>query len=168
MRGYFAGAILTGTLFLGAATAADAPVATPTVNSGITRAELTKVLTSLGMTVQDATQQENDAWLKARAPKGVEFAVNFYDCAGEGAANRRCNDLQFLAQWELSKLTTPHAANLYNQKFVFGRAYLSQDGKTFLFDYSIKLKDGVTSANLKRQVDNWLRVLDDLRAIIKV
>ena len=168
MREYFVGACLACVLLLGGASAADTPVSAPTVNNGITRAELTKVLTSLGMTVQDATQQENDAWLKARAPKGIEFAVNFYDCTGEGAANRRCNDLQFLAQWELSKLTTPNAANLYNQKFVFGRAYLSQDGKTFMFDYSVKLKDGVTSANLKRHVDNWLRVLDDLRAIIKV
>jgi beta-mannanase len=119
------------------------------------------------MVVKDATQNEADPWLKARAPKGTEFYVNMYDCAGTGADSRRCNNLQFLAQWETNKQTTLDAANSYNQKFVFGRAYLSKDGKTFMFDYSVNIKDGTSSANLKRQVDNWLRVLDDVRAMLK-
>ena len=148
-----------------AASAADAP---PQIfGKGVTRAELTKILTSHGMTVQDATESESDPWLKAKAPKGTEFYVNMYDCEGVGAENRRCNNLQFLAQWELSKRTTPEAANIYNQKFVFGRAYISKDGKTFMFDYSLNIKDGVSLANLKRQVDNWLRVLDDVRGMLK-
>jgi hypothetical protein len=51
---------------------------------------------------------------------------------------------------------------------VFGRAYLSQDEKTFMFDYSINIQDGVTAGNLRKQVDNWLRVLDDVRGLLKV
>lgn len=136
--------------------------------NGITRLELTKVLTSHGMTVRDATQNEADPWLKARTPKGVEFYINMYQCAGEGPSGRRCTNLQFLAQWERNKNTTIEAANVYNQKFVFGRAYLSQDGKTFMFDYSINIQDGVTAGNLRKQVDNWLRVLDDVRGLLKV
>ena len=38
----------------------------------------------------------------------------------------------------------------------------------FMFDYSVNIKDGVTTANLKRHVDNWLRVLDDVRTHLKV
>jgi hypothetical protein len=90
-----------------------------------------------------------------------------YDCSGNGADDQRCNNLQFLAQWEVSKRTTIDTANVYNQKFVFGRAYLSKDGKTFMFDYSVNIKDGVSAANLKRHVDNWLRVLDDIRGMLK-
>jgi hypothetical protein len=51
---------------------------------------------------------------------------------------------------------------------VFGRAYLNKEGTRFMFDYSISIKDGVTVGNLKRHVDNWLRVLDDVRAQLKV
>ena len=139
-----------------------------TYTNGITRLELTKVLTSHGMTVRDATQNETDPWLKARTPKGVEFYINMYQCAGEGATGRRCTNLQFLAQWERTRHTTKDTANVYNQKFVFGRAYLSQDEKTFMFDYSINIQDGVTAGNLRKQVDNWLRVLDDVRGLLKV
>jgi len=148
-----------------AAPAAPAPVVM--FDHGVSRTELTKVLTQQGMTVQDATQNEADPWLKAKAPKGTEFYVNMYDCDGSGPDGRRCNNLQFLAQWEVSQRTTIDAANVYNQKFVFGRAYLSKDGKTFMFDYSVNIRDGVSAANLKRHVDNWLRVLDDIRGMLK-
>jgi hypothetical protein len=151
-----------------AAQAASGKAPSGTYANGITRLELTKVLTSHGMTVRDATQNEADPWLKARTPKGVEFYINMYQCAGEGSSGRRCTNLQFLAQWERNKNTTIEAANIYNQKFVFGRAYLSEDGKTFMFDYSVNIQDGVTAGNLRKQVDNWLRVLDDVRGLLKV
>jgi Putative bacterial sensory transduction regulator len=167
MRRLIASACLAIALSTTAAQGADA-VVPQMFAAGVTRVELTKVLTSHGMTVQDATENETDPWLKAKTPKGTEFYVNMYDCTGAGAENRRCSNLQFLAQWELSKRTTPDIANLYNQKFVFGRAYMAKDGKTFMFDYSINIKEGVSLANLKKQVDNWLRVLDDVRGLLKV
>ncbi len=165
MRKVLGGACILFASFCSPANAAD--TAPASFEKGVTREELTKILTSHGMTVKDATENEADPWLKAKAPKGTEFYVNMYDCEGEGANNRRCNNLQFLAQWELSKKTTLDAANVYNQKFVFGRAYMAKDGKTFMFDYSINIKDGVSLANLKRHVDNWLRVVDDVRAMLK-
>lgn len=165
MRNRLSGACLAVFMLCSPAYAADA---TPQMfERGVTRAELTKVLTSHGMIVQDATENESDPWLKAKAPKGTEFYVNMYDCEGTGAENRRCNNLQFLAQWELSKRTTVDAATLYNQKFVFGRAYMAKDGKTFMFDYSVNIRGGVSVANMNRLVDNWLRVLDDVRGILK-
>jgi hypothetical protein len=51
---------------------------------------------------------------------------------------------------------------------VFGRAALSGDGKSVVFDYPMNIKDGVTKGNLKKNVDNWLRVLDDVRTLLKV
>jgi hypothetical protein len=138
------------------------------IGQGVTRVELTALLSSFGMTVKDSTIQESDPWLSATTPKGTEFYVNMYDCVGSGAENRRCNNLQFLAQWELNKNANLDNANVYNQKFVFGRAYLNKDGKMFMFDYSVNIKDGVVKDNLKRHVDNWLRVLDDVRALLKV
>lgn len=138
------------------------------IGQGITRVELIAVLSSFGMTVQDSTTQDADPWLSAKTPKGTEFYVNMYDCVGSGADSRRCNNLQFLAQWELNKNAHLDNANIYNQKFVFGRAYLNKEGKMFMFDYSVNIKDGVATDNLKRHVDNWLRVLDDIRALLKV
>lgn len=146
----------------------SASAAGDVVDQGITRVELIKILASFGMTVKDSTTKESDPWLSATTPKGTEFYVNMYDCKGTGADRRRCNNLQFLAQWELGKTSGANNANVYNQKFVFGRAYLDKDGKMLMFDYSISIKDGVTLDNLRRHVDNWLRVLDDIRALLKV
>lgn len=162
--------ILTSLVLAAAVLAGNAAAAATTASyeQGITRTELMTVLKSQGLKVKDATTSENDPWLNATTPKGTEFYVNMYDCLGTGPESRRCNNLQFLAQWEMSKDVNLATANVYNQKFVFGRAYLSKDGKTFMFDYSVNIKGGVTSANLKRHVDNWLRVLDDVRELIKV
>ena len=165
---------LIGAALLLIATAANAaPAASPgapvaVFQTGISRVELTAVLSSHGLTVSDSTTKDSDPWLLAKTPKGTEFYVNMYDCAGDGADGRRCNNLQFLAQWELTKNADVDSANAYNQKFVFGRAYLNKEGTRFMFDYSISIKDGVTVGNLKRHVDNWLRVLDDVRAQLKV
>ncbi|MFM9863264.1 MAG: YbjN domain-containing protein [Micropepsaceae bacterium] len=156
-------------LSITAAAATAAPTAPVAVfQTGISRVELTAVLSSHGLTVSDSTTKDSDPWLLAKTPKGTEFYINMYDCAGDGADGRRCNNLQFLAQWELTKNANVDSANTYNQKFVFGRAYLNKDGSRFMFDYSISIKDGVTAGNLKRHVDNWLRVLDDVRAQLKV
>ncbi len=163
--------LLGAAVLLIATTANAAPAATPgapVFQTGISRVELTAVLSSHGLTVSDSTTKDSDPWLLAKTPKGTEFYVNMYDCAGEGADGRRCNNLQFLAQWELTKNAGVDSANAYNQKFVFGRAYLNKEGTRFMFDYSISIKDGVTVGNLKRHVDNWLRVLDDVRAQLKV
>ncbi|NOT40367.1 MAG: hypothetical protein HOP13_07745 [Alphaproteobacteria bacterium] len=165
MRSLFGAALLSI-----AATAAVAAPAAPVAvfQTGISRVELAAVLSSHGLTVSDSTTKDSDPWLLAKTPKGTEFYINMYDCAGDGADGRRCNNLQFLAQWELTKNANVDSANIYNQKFVFGRAYLNKDGSRFMFDYSISIKDGVTAGNLKRHVDNWLRVLDDVRAQLKV
>jgi hypothetical protein len=166
MRSIFSAALLLIAAITAHAAAPGAPVAV--FQTGITRVELIAVLSSHGLTVSDATVKDSDPWLTAKTPKGTEFYVNMYDCVGDGANGRRCNNLQFLAQWELTKNADIDSANSYNQKFVFGRAYLNKDGKMFMFDYSINIKDGVTAGNLKRHVDNWLRVLDDVRALLKV
>ena len=153
---------------IGSAAAAAPVTKVKLLEGGITRGELVEILASHGMTVKDSTTSDEDPWLSAKTPKGTEFYVNMYDCTGTGADKRRCNNLQFLAQWDLAKNAGVDSANIYNQKFVFGRAYLSKDGKMFMFDYSVNIKDGVTTANLKRHVDNWLRVLDDVRTHLKV
>jgi hypothetical protein len=162
--------LLTSLVFAVAILSGDAAIAASTASfeQGITRTELMAVLKTQGLKVKDATTSETDPWLNATTPKGTEFYVNMYDCLGTGRESRRCNNLQFLAQWEMSKDVNLATANIYNQKFVFGRAYLSKDGKTFMFDYSVNIKGGVTDTNLKRHVDNWLRVLDDVRELIKV
>lgn len=151
---------------------APAPAVAPATplaafQKGITRVELSAVLSSYGLSVNDATTKETDPWVVAKTAKGTEFYVNMFDCEGDGPAGRRCANLQFLAQWELRNADLD-SANAYNQRFVFGRAYLSKDGRMFMFDYSIDIKDGVSVGNLKRHVDNWLRVLDDVRTQLKI
>jgi hypothetical protein len=138
-------------------------------SEGITRSELMVILSGFGMTVKDTTEKDADPWLQARTPKGVLFYVNMYECSGDGAANQRCALLQFQAQWQNAKGSIKEAdVNTYNLKFVFGRAALSGDGKSVVFDYPMNIKDGVTKGNLKKNVDNWLRVLDDVRSTFKV
>jgi hypothetical protein len=137
--------------------------------NGITRKELMVILAGHGMTVRDTTERESDPWLRARTSKGVVFYVNMYDCTGSGAEEQRCGLLQFQTQWQNAKGTIkPEDITRYNLKFVFGRAVLAADGKSVVFDYPMNIKDGVTRGNLKRNVDNWLRVLDDVRSMFKV
>src|SRR5215470_10522414 len=127
------------------------------------------VFTGFGMSVSDSTERDSDPWLKARTPKGVVFYVNLFECAGTGADEQRCSLVQFQAQWQNAKGAIKVAdINSYNLKFVFGRAALSGDGKSVVFDYPMNIKDGVTKGNLKKNVDNWLRVLDDVRSTFKV
>ena len=170
MRTFVIATLLTlaSTGLASAASQATPSAAVKLLDKGITRVELIEILSAHGMTVKDSTTSDEDPWLSAKTSKGTEFYVNMYDCSGTGAEARRCNNLQFLAQWDLAKTSDVNSANVYNQKFVFGRAYLSKDGKMFMFDYSVNIKDGVTTANLKRHVDNWLRVLDDVRTHLKV
>ena len=136
---------------------------------GITRAELMVILSGYGMTVKDTTEKDSDPWLQAHTPKGVLFYVNMYECSGTGQSEQRCGLLQFQAQWQNAKGAIKDSeVNAYNLKFVFGRAALSNDGKSVVFDYPMNIKDGVTKGNLKKNVDNWLRVLDDVRSTFKV
>jgi hypothetical protein len=138
-------------------------------SQGITRAELMVILSGFGMTVKDTTEKDSDPWLQARTSKGVRFYVNMYECEGEGAREQRCGLVQFQAQWQNAKGAIKDSEiNGYNLKFVFGRAALSADGKSVVFDYAMNIKDGVTRGNLKKNVDNWLRVLDDVRSTFKV
>jgi hypothetical protein len=134
---------------------------------GISRVELIEVLAGYGMSASDATVRESDPWIQAQTAKGVAFYVNMYECTGTGPKSRRCALIQFQAQWQNNAKIKEAAVNAYNVKFVFGRAALSEDGQTLLFDYPLNIKDGVTKANLKRNIDNWLRVLDDVRATFK-
>lgn len=150
--------------FAGGAAAADDVYA-----DGITRAELMVILSGYGMSVKDTTERDSDPWLQAHTSKGVLFYVNMYDCGGSGQDGQRCSLLQFQAQWQTAKANIKTSdINAYNLKFVFGRAALSSDGKSVVFDYPMNIKDGVTKGNLKRNVDNWLRVLDDVRSTFKV
>ena len=137
--------------------------------NGITRKELMVILAGHGMNVTDTTERESDPWLRARTSKGVVFYVNLYDCTGSGADEQRCGLLQFQTQWQNAKGSIK-AEDItgYNLKFVFGRAVLAADGKSVVFDYPMNIKDGVTRGNLKKNVDNWLRVLDDVRSMFKV
>jgi len=150
--------------FAGSIAAAD-----EVYSEGINRAELMVILSGFGMTVKDTTEKDSDPWLQARTSKGVLFYVNRYECQGAGQIEQRCGLLQFQAQWENEKSTiSASEINSYNLKFVFGRAALSGDGKSVVFDYPMMIKDGVTRGNLKKNVDNWLRVLDDVRSTFKV
>ena len=146
-----------------------AALADEVYSEGISRAELMVILSGFGMTVKDTTEKDSDPWLQARTSKGVRFYVNMYECQGEGQTEQRCGLVQFQAQWLNDKSTIKDSdINAYNLKFVFGRAALSADGKSVVFDYPMNIKDGVTRGNLKKNVDNWLRVLDDVRSTFKV
>lgn len=156
--------VLLSLPFAGSLAAAD-----EVYTDGITRSELMVILSGYGMTVKDTTEKDSDPWLQARTPKGVMFYVNMYECQGAGADEQRCGLIQFQAQWQNAKSNIKQAdINAYNLKFVFGRAALSGDGKSVVFDYPMNIKDGITKGNMKRNVDNWLRVLDDVRSTFKV
>jgi hypothetical protein len=125
-----------------------------TVYNDLSGSEIVALLDAHGYQATLTTDGDGDPMIMGRAD-GLNFRVQTYDCNEQ--APRRCRSLQFVASFALQhKATTDdfEAMNEYNQKKVYGRAFIDENGDAAI-DMVVNLAGGVMAANLMDQVGTW-------------
>ena len=125
-----------------------------TVYNDLSGSEVVALLDAHGYQATLTTDQYGDPLIMGAAD-GLKFRVQSYDCNEQ--APRRCHSLQFVASFALQHQATPDdfvAMNDYNQKKVYGRAFIDENGDAAI-DMVINLTGGVMAANLMDQVGTW-------------
>ena len=96
------------------------------------------------------------------AQKGkVRFLVRGVECQGSSvlATDHRCTKLQFRASFGLEAYPSATWMNDFNKKWVFGKAYVTPDGKAHV-EYPMNLTNGITQGNLANNLVTWTSVLE--------
>lgn len=94
---------------------------------------------------------------------GLSFDVLFYDCEDEA-----CQKVPFRVEFQDDETTAEEARGMmgkWNREWVFGKAYIDDDGNMTL-EHAIYARDGVTRANLQRNADLWVELVEDFSAAI--
>lgn len=133
----------------------------------ISKSSLAAILRSMGQTVEDKTQPGGSPWLVATTKNGAVFNAFLYICGDNPMPSSPCEQLQLRMLWDNTKGRTTDDVNRFHLEKVFGRGYLSEDRKIIGVEYALHIKGGVTIANLKENIDYFLRVTDDFNEIVK-
>ncbi len=125
----------------------------------ITGVELVAILQSQGIAASLTHDDRGDPLIVANAG-GLHFSIITYGCSGD--LEPSCNRLQMAAQWALPDGASESdiaMMNAYNQRFLFGRAYIDPQGSATV-DYVINLRHGISEDNLMENLLIWIHVLD--------
>lgn len=121
--------------------------------------EIEAVLTGAGL----APKMIEDAATGAPVAQGtagqILFFVRAVDCSGRPVA---CGNLIFFANFDLGRAVTPNdyrVINGFNDKQVFGRAYILETQNKVGVDYVIDLGGGVTMDHLTGNVARWTDII---------
>jgi len=140
-------------LMLGALPVQAVNVKKSAVIRQLTTDHMVKALSDQGASdLEETTDDQGDPMVNAEYD-GLSFAVLFYNCEGSG-----CEWGQFRASFERSDLS--HDAKLkiineWNLDWVFGKAYVNEDGDMIL-EQPFVVEGGVTQANLTNNAEEWL------------
>ncbi|MFP4002462.1 MAG: YbjN domain-containing protein [Alphaproteobacteria bacterium] len=138
-----------------------APASARTIMKDISADELVKIMRAQGFSAQADTAADGTPMVIARLGQ-VKFGVTTYGCKGRQGA-MRCSRLQFVTVFDLQGAPSSQAMmamNAYNNKRLFGRAYIDPEGDAIL-DMTINLSRGITRDNLVDNVTVWTGVLSN-------
>ncbi|MCP5431998.1 MAG: YbjN domain-containing protein [Alphaproteobacteria bacterium] len=161
MRGAaMAGALVTA--LSGAAAAED----TSSVYKDISAAELQRLLTIAGVESVAGSDKNGNPIIYAQAGD-TQFVVRTFECArgtsGSGENALRCQRMQYQARFELPTPPSRADMNAFNQTWVFGKAYVTDNGLAAI-EYPVNLTMGVTEANLVHNFVLWVSILEEFIA----
>jgi hypothetical protein len=125
-----------------------------TIYNDLSGSEIVALLDAHGYSATLTTDQGGDPLIMGAAD-GLKFRVQTYDCNAQ--APRRCHSLQFVASFALQHKASSDdfmAMNDYNQKKVYGRAFIDENGDAAI-DFVVNLSGGVMAANLMDDVGTW-------------
>lgn len=127
--------------------------------SALNADEIEAILTGAGL----APTMREDAATGAPVAEGlageIKFFVRALECKGRPVA---CENLIFFANFGLDRAITPadyRIINGFNDKQVFGRAYILEAQNSVGIDYVIDLGGGVTMDHLTGNVARWTDII---------
>ncbi len=85
----------------------------------------------------------------------LRFKVWPHDCSGNP---RRCQRVDFSAGFKAGPDITEAKLDAFNETYVFGKAYLSDDGTAYV-DFPVNLSKGVTESNVLDNIGLWSDIL---------
>ncbi|MEO0400645.1 MAG: YbjN domain-containing protein [Pseudomonadota bacterium] len=125
--------------------------------SALSATDLERVLSDAGLEAEIGEDADTGGPV-ARAQLGeILFWVRGLDCTDAG-----CATLMFFANFELGRSPTSNdlaIVNLFNERQVFGRAYLIEDIAEVGVDYVIELDGGVSPEHVSANVSRWADVV---------
>lgn len=146
-----------GAAFLLAGASATGAAAQTT--SALTADELELVLTDAGLNPTITQDAETGAPVASGKVGQITFWVRALDCAGTPPA---CGTLVFFANFELGRQMTHtdyRIINNFNDRQIFGRAYIIESQAQVGVDYVIELEGGVTKEHVAQNVARWTDVV---------
>lgn len=81
-----------------------------------------------------------------------------------GGSPRRCTRIDFSSGFKVNGVTEARL-DAFNEKWVFGKAYLGADGTAFI-NFPVNLTEGVTEGNLEDNVGLWVDTLRNFATYI--
>ncbi|MFQ5562006.1 MAG: YbjN domain-containing protein [Parvularculaceae bacterium] len=163
IKNIFAGAA-AAVMVSGTAIAQAAAQAT----TALTADEMELVLTEAGLNPTITKDASTGAPVASGKLGQITFWVRALDCSGEPAA---CATLVFFANFDLGRQITHtdyRIINNFNDKQVFGRAYIIESQAQVGVDYVIELDGGVSRDHVTQNVARWADVvaafLDNFRS----
>jgi hypothetical protein len=159
MRAFLGGLVLAVGLCVGLV---SAQASENRILNSVSGADLVSILQKQGFDARATLDQFGDPLIIAKAGE-ITFTIWTYGCEPASGTEKRCNQLQFLAEFALSgnpSVETLAAINEYNRRKRFGRAVLQHTG-TATVDMTVNLRQGVTQDNLIDNLVVWVVVLAD-------
>ncbi len=128
--------------------------------AALTGEDLAAVLTGAGLQADVIEDARTRAPVATAQAGPVQFWVRALDCAG---APKACSTLMFFANFELGREAAAadyKAVNAFNDRQVFGRAYLLPAKNLVGVDYVMELDGGVSPAHISANIARWIDVID--------
>ncbi|MBB5517788.1 YbjN domain-containing protein [Amphiplicatus metriothermophilus] len=152
----------------GAAWLIGAGAAGAQTTSAVTAEELEAALAEAGLSPAMTRDAATGAPVARGSAGDIIFWVRALDCAGAPPA---CENLLFFANFDLGRAATAkdyEVINAFNERQVFGRAYIIEGRDQVGVDYVIDLAGGVTAEHLALSIGRWADVIaafiDNFRA----
>lgn len=126
----------------------------------ITGEDLVTILQSQGFAASLTHDGYGDPLIVAEIGN-LSFTIITYGCNGD--VEPACARLQLAAQFHLPEGNSESdiaVMNAFNQRFLFGRAYIDPYGSATV-DYTINLNQGISEDNLVDNLNIWVHVLDN-------
>lgn len=162
------GAWTNRSAFVAIATALILPTVAPAVwapsawaqatRDALTAEELETALRAAGLDPTIVEDAATGAPVARAEVDGVAFWVRALDC--EAGA---CSTLVFFANFGIGRAATASdllTLNRFNDRQVFGRAYLLENGREVGVDYVVELDGGVSMENVASNIGRWADVVE--------
>jgi hypothetical protein len=146
---------MAAAILLAASTAAQAQM-----KAALTGEELAAVLGAAGLSAEVIEDAKTGAPVATAAAGTITFWVRALDCAG---APKACSTLMFFANFDLGREEAPadyQTVNAFNDRQVFGRAYLIPAKNLVGVDYVMELQGGVAPDHIAANIARWVDVID--------